>query len=171
MTGNGSYAGAENGDDIEVKEWIPSFDTVLQDNNPPHVRHILEEIQARAQASGMSLPSTKSTPPTSIRFQPLIRPLFRATRRWSAGSRVWCAGTRWLWWFARTVSSTTSADIFPPMGPRPLYSKSALITSFGAEREQFEGDTVYFQGHASPGVYSRAFLEGRLSVQAGEFPP
>ena len=36
---------------------------------------------------------------------------------------------------------------------------------FRARSDPFEGDTVYFQGHASPGIYSRAFLEGRLSTQ------
>ncbi len=36
---------------------------------------------------------------------------------------------------------------------------------FRARSESFEGDTVYFQGHAAPGVYSRAFLEGRISIE------
>ena len=43
---------------------------------------------------------------------------------------------------------------------------------FRARTPEFEGDTVYFQGHAAPGIYARAFLEGRLSAQqAGKFPP
>ena len=57
-----------------------------------------------------------------------------------------------------------SADTFRPM-PRPRRcSKSASTTSSvaGASRA-FDGDLVYFQGHASPGIYARAFLEGRLS--------
>src|SRR2546425_6412284 len=36
---------------------------------------------------------------------------------------------------------------------------------FRARADQFEGDTIYFQGHASPGVYARAFLEGRRSEE------
>ncbi len=43
---------------------------------------------------------------------------------------------------------------------------------FRARSDKHEGDTIFFQGHASPGIYARAFLEGRLSVEKlREFPP
>ena len=164
MTGNGSYAGAENGDDIEVKEWIESFDTVLQDNNPPHVRHILEEIQARAQASGMSLPYEVNTPyintiPVSEQApfpgdQEMERRI-KSLVRWNALAMV----VR-----ANRVEHNIGGHI-------STYGSAATLFEIGfnhffrGRTEQFEGDTVYFQGHASPGVYARAFLEGRLSVE------
>src|SRR5579859_3511448 len=54
-----------------------------------------------------------------------------------------------------------SAATFPRTLPPPHSMKSALIISCGAS-ENFPGDLVYFQGHASPGMYARAYVEGRL---------
>jgi len=164
MTGNGSYAGAENGDDIEVKEWIESFDTVLQDNNPPHVRHILEEIQARAQASGMSLPYEVNTP--YINTIPLseqaafpgdqeMERRIKSLVRWNALAMV----VR-----ANRIEHNIGGHISTYGSAATLY-EIGLNHFFRARSDSFEGDTIYFQGHASPGMYSRAFLEGRLSVQ------
>src|SRR6202167_4417612 len=164
MTGNGSYAGAENGDDIEVKEWIESFDTVLQDNNPPHVRHILEEIQARAQASGMSLPYDVNTP--YINTIPLseqaafpgdqeMERRIKSLVRWNALAMV----VR-----ANRIEHNIGGHISTYGSAATLY-EIGLNHFFRARNDSFEGDTIYFQGHASPGMYSRAFLEGRLSVE------
>jgi len=59
----------------------------------------------------------------------------------------------------------------PRLLPRPLCTRwDSIIFSAGALRS-LEGDTVYFQGHAAPGMYARAFLEGRLSAAIGEFSP
>jgi len=51
------------------------------------------------------------------------------------------------------------------------YASAATLYEWGSttfsaqEAENFEGDTIYFQGHAAPGIYARAFLEGRLSTE------
>ena len=60
---------------------------------------------------------------------------------------------------------TASADISPRTGRRRRCMKWDLIIFSAARTKDFEGDTVYLQGHASPGIYARAFLEGRLSVE------
>src|SRR5215475_5804616 len=63
----------------------------------------------------------------------------------------------------------------PPSAESTCRSQPILLTrtpfprgssrSFRARTPEFEGDTVYFQGHAAPGIYARAFMEGRLSTE------
>ena len=61
------------------------------------------------------------------------------------------------------ASTTASAGTSPPSPRRPRSTKSASTTSSAARATTTRGDQIYFQGHASPGIYARAFLEGRLS--------
>ena len=132
----------------------------------------------RADPSGRdgccsSWPCMPAAPPASIclsprplltrtRFRPPAAALSRAARRWSAGSRAWCAGTRWPWWSAPTRCRKASAATFPPSPPRPRCTKSPSITFCTRSTEDGDRDIVYFQGHAAPGIYARAFLEGRI---------
>src|SRR6266700_2674568 len=75
-------------------------------------------------------------PPTKIRFLSGSKRRFLEARRWSGGSRAWCAGTRWPWWFGPTKRRTASADTFRPM-PRPrTFTKSHSTTFFGHVRRQ-----------------------------------
>ena len=71
----------------------------------------------------------------------------------------------WRWWCAPTKSRKASADIsLPSPLPRRLY-EVAFNHFFRAQTENGDRDVVYFQGHAAPGIYSRAFLEGRMSEE------
>ena len=89
----------------------------------------------------------------------------RATASSSGASRASSAGTRWRWWCAPTASSRASAATSRPTPRRPRSTRSASTTSSAAAPTSFDGDSVFFQGHASPGIYARAFLEGRLGEQ------
>ena len=66
---------------------------------------------------------------------------------------------------ANKDSSRGSAGTSPPSPRRPRCTKSPSIISSAARGSDYSGDQIYFQGHASPGIYARAFLEGRLSEQ------
>ena len=112
---------------------------------------------------GVRLPFTANTPyintirPTSSRRTP-------ATARSSAASRASSAGTRWRWSCAPTASRGRHRR--PHLDLRlgghavrgrlqPLLPRHATTTT--------PATSIYFQGHASPGIYARAFLEGRLT--------
>ena len=107
---------------------------------------------------------------TQFRFASSLH--FREVRRWSGASRAWSAGTLWRWWCAPTRSRTASAAISRRSPrPRPCMKSPSIIFS-ARSTEDGDRDMVYFQGHAAPGMYSRAFLEGRMSErEAAEFPP
>ena len=85
-----------------------------------------------------------------------------ATWRSRSGWPRSCAGTRWRWWCAPTRPMANSAATSRATPARPICSKSASTTS-SARRRHAGGDLVFFQPHSAPGVYARAFLEGRLS--------
>ena len=88
-----------------------------------------------------------------------------ATRRSSAGSGPTSGGTRRSWSPAPTRRSASAATS-PPTPPPRRCTRSASTTSSAARTSPAAmGDQVYFQGHAAPGIYARAFLEGRLTEQ------
>ena len=62
-------------------------------------------------------------------------------------------------------SSAGSAAISRRTHPRQRCTKSGSTTFFRAKGKDTDADHVYFQGHAAPGIYARAFLEGRLSAE------
>ncbi len=86
------------------------------------------------------------------------------------------AGTPRSWCTARSGRASPSAGTSPPTPPVRPCTRSGSTTSSAARTTPGGGDQVFFQGHASPGMYARAFLEGRLSdrparrVPAGEVP-
>ena len=88
-----------------------------------------------------------------------------ATWRSRSASRRSCAGTRWRWSCARTRPTANSAATSPATRRPPRSSRSASTTSFAPTATQHGGDLVFFQPHSAPGVYARAFLEGRLDEE------
>jgi pyruvate dehydrogenase E1 component len=151
-------------DDVEIREWLESLDSVLQESGPEVARHILERLRTHAHLAGVSLPFTANTPFTNtipLRNQPLfpgdqeIERRIKSLIRWNALAMV----VR-----ANRVEHNIGGHISTYASAATLF-EVGFNHFFRARSNTFEGDTVYFQGHASPGVYARAFLEGRLSVQ------
>ena len=91
--------------------------------------------------------------------------LARATRRSSSACARWCAGTRWRWCCARASKDLELG------GHIASFASAATLYDVGfnhfwhAPSETHGGDLIYFQGHSAPGVYARAFLEGRLTEE------
>ncbi|HVB55422.1 MAG TPA: pyruvate dehydrogenase (acetyl-transferring), homodimeric type [Candidatus Acidoferrales bacterium] len=152
-------------DDLEeIWEWIESFDSVLQDGGPELAARILEQIRQRALAAGVEVPFTANTPylntipasqqPPFPGDQEMERRI-KSLVRWNALAMV----VR-----ANRVEHNIGGHI-------STYGSAATLFEIGfnhffrGRTDKFEGDTVYFQGHAAPGVYARAFLEGRLSIE------
>ncbi len=148
----------------EIWEWIESFDAVLQEGGPQLARRILQQIRERAQAAGIEVPFTANTPylntipvsqqPPFPGDQEMERRI-KSLVRWNALAMV----VR-----ANKVDHSIGGHI-STFGSAATLFEIGFNHFFRARTPNFEGDTVYFQGHAAPGVYARAFLEGRLSAE------
>ena len=157
-----AYTKPHNMDEFEVQEWLESLDSVLESSGPEVATEILERLRAHATVSGIDLPFTANTPYANtvpLRLEPEfpgdqeIERRIKSLIRWNAMAMVVRANT----------SSTISAGTSPPLPRLPRLSKSASTISSTRRNDEFDGDLIYFQGHASPGIYCRAFLEGRLT--------
>jgi pyruvate dehydrogenase E1 component len=148
---------------LETREWLESLDYVLKSGGPARVGQLLGELGRHAQARGVTLPFTANTPyintihadeqapyPGSREIERRIKSLVR----WNAMAMV-VRGNRHEDGIGGHISTYASAAT--------LYE--VAFNHFFRGRDGHEGDMVYFQGHASPGIYARAFLEGRLSQE------
>src|SRR5437870_5419036 len=151
-------------DAVEIQEWLDSLDYVLQHGGPEHVRRLLQHLQVHAQKAGVDLPFSANTP--YINTIPTDKqPLFPGSReierrlksmvRWNAMAMV----VR-----ANRAERDIGGHISTYASAATLYEVALnhFIRGKGAGQR---GDQVYFQGHASPGMYARAFLEGRLTQE------
>jgi pyruvate dehydrogenase E1 component len=151
-------------DEIELKEWLASLDYVLSNGSPEKVQYILQQLQIRAQESGVTIPFTLNTPYINTISQdkqpafPGNRELERRIKsiiRWNAMAMVIKANKNEEGIGGHISTFASSATLY----------EVGFNHFFRASPTTFSGDLVYFQGHASPGMYSRAFLEGRLTEQ------
>src|SRR5215471_13886568 len=149
---------------VETKEWLESLDYVLQSGGPERVTRLLQRLQVHAQQAGVQLPFTANTP--YINTIPADQqPLFPGSReierrikslvRWNAMAMVVRANRE---------DRDIGGHISTYASAATLYEVALnhFIRGKGAGQR---GDQVYFQGHASPGMYARAFLEGRLTQE------
>lgn len=149
---------------LENEEWLYSLDYVLQHGGPKRVIEILRNLQVRAHKAGVELPFTANTPYINTiprEKQPPfpgdreIERRIKSIIRWNAMAMV----VR-----ANKLGSGVGGHI-------STYASAATIYEIGfnhffrGKGETHDGDQIFFQGHASPGIYARAFLEGRLSVE------
>jgi pyruvate dehydrogenase E1 component len=149
---------------VEDREWRESLDYVLSERGPQRVRELLRLLQTRAQEQGVSIPFTANTPYLNTiprRQQPSFpgnRELERRIKsliRWNAMAMV-VRANRESPGIGGHISTFASAATLWEIGFNHFWR---------GRTEEFLGDMVFFQGHASPGLYARAFLEGRLQEQ------
>ena len=146
----------------ETEEWLDSLDAVVEVQGKNRARYLLSRLLERARASQVSFPATVSTPyvnSISAEYEPWfpgdehLERRIRAYIRWNAAVMV--------------VRANTNADGIG--GHLSTFASSASLYEIGfnhffkGKDSGSPGDHVYFQGHAAPGVYARAFLERRLS--------
>lgn len=146
---------------IENAEWRESLDYVLKEQGPDRVKHLLRVLQTRAQEQGVSIPFTANTPyiNTIPRSKEPVFPGNRELERRIKSIVRWNA-------MAMVVRANKER---PGIGGHiSTFASAAGLWEIGfnhfwrARTKDFLGDMVLFQGHASPGVYARAFLDGRL---------
>ena len=155
---------ANDPDALETQEWLDALAAVLEREGPQRAHYLLEKLVDKARRSGAYIPFNATTaylntiPPHLEERSPgdyVLEERIRAYCRWNAMVMV-----------ARANKNDDE------LGGH-IASFASVGTLFGqgfnhfwhAPTENHGGDLVYFQGHSSPGIYARAFLEGRLSEE------
>jgi pyruvate dehydrogenase E1 component len=158
-------ADGRNGDSdqSETREWLDSLEAVLQHEGQRRASFLLTQLEEKAMRNGVELPFTANTPYINT-IPPDRQPPFPGSReierrikslvRWNAMAMVVRANKR-----------------SPGIGGHiSTYASLATLLEIGFNHffrgpdAAGGGDQVYFQGHAAPGIYARAFLEGRLKA-------
>ncbi len=149
-------------DPLETQEWVEALEAILSREGPERAHFILEALIAKARRSGAYLPYSANTayintiPPHMEAKSPgdhALEERIRSITRWNA---------------MVTVAKTNKGE--GDLGGH-IASFASVGTLFGigfnhfwhAPTAEHGGDLIYFQGHCAPGVYARAFLEGRLT--------
>ncbi len=152
-------------DPVETREWIESLQYIIRSRGIDRARYILEALENQARQEGIDLPFGLNTPyinTISTSQQPTypgnreIERRLKSMIRWNAVAMVVRANKNHEGLGGHISTFASSAT---------LYEVAFNHFFRGRGESGFDGDHVYFQGHASPGIYSRAFLEGRLDEQ------
>jgi len=151
-------------DSQEAREWLESLDYVLKKQGSDRAMQLVQELKTELRRKGVLTPFPLNTPYTNtipVEQQPLYpgsRDLERRIKslvRWNAMAIV----VR-----ANRVSAGIGGHISTYASAATLYEVGFNHFFHGKEGDH-PGDQIFFQGHAAPGIYARAFLEGRLSVE------
>ena len=150
-------------EELENEEWFYSLDYVLQQWGPDRVVELLRQLQVRAHKAGVELPFTANTPyintinRTKQPPYPGNREIERHIKsiiRWNAMAMVVKANK---------LENGIGGHISTYASVATLF-EVAFNHFFKGKGEGHNGDQIFFQGHAAPGVYARAFLEGRITT-------
>ena len=150
-------------DPAETREWIDSLDSVLEFEGPDRLRFLLERVVERAHEAGTDLPFTANT--AYLNTIPAAQQV-KAPGDYHLEWRIRCY-TRWNA-LATVVRANKTTNVG---GHIASFASSATLYDVGlnhfwhAPSEEHGGDLIYIQGHCAPGIYARAYLEGRLTEQ------
>ena len=149
-------------DPVETKEWVESLTAVVQQEGSERANFLIKQLIDHAYRQGSKIPYTQSTPyintippeeETKSPGDQNIERRLRSLIRWNAAAMVVRANKK-----------------FPELGGHiGTFASAATLYDVGmnhfwrAKSDNFGGDLIYFQGHSAPGMYARAFLEGRLN--------
>lgn len=151
-------------DPEETSEWLESLDGMLEGSTPDRARFLMLRLLERATAKRVPLPPLTSTDhvnsiPTSMEPEfpgdEEVEKRYRRWIRWNAAIMVHRA---------QRPGIGVGGHISTYAGAAPLY-EVGFNHFFRGKDHPGGGDHVFFQGHASPGIYARAFLEGRLTEE------
>jgi len=151
-------------DPQETQEWLESIDDALEEHGYDRTRFLLEELIDYAQTKGARLPFNTNTPFINT-IQPNDEPDYpgdqeierriKSIIRWNAMAMVVRANTNTPGIGGHISTYASSANLY----------EVAFNHFFKGPDHPSGGDLVFFQGHGSPGQYSRAYLEGRLTEE------
>ncbi len=155
-----------NGSDIdptETQEWLDSLSAVISKDGSDRAHYILKKLIDETYKEGVNKPLTRNTPyintitPENETKSPGDQNIERKIRsliRWNAAAMV-------------VKANKKNPELGGHIG---TFASAATLYDVGmnhfwrAKNNKFGGDLIYFQGHSAPGMYARAFLEGRLTA-------
>src|SRR5687767_13267360 len=151
-------------DPVETREWREALGSVLAFEGPERAHFLLEQVIEEARRKGAPVPYSANTPYLNTippdreakhRGDRAIEHRIRSFIRWNALAIVLRANKE---------SSELGGHIASFQSAATLYD-TGFMHFWRAPHEGHGGDLVYVQGHSSPGIYARSFLEGRLSEE------
>src|SRR3954470_7992283 len=149
-------------DPLETAEWVEALEAVIRNDGPERAKQLLEEVFADARLRGLHLAEDLSTPyvntiPAELEVpvpgDPELEHRVRSLVRWNAIAMVLQANKE---------SSELGGHIASYQSAATLY-EVGFNHFWRAPSDEHGGDLVLMQGHSSPGIYARSFLEGRLT--------
>jgi pyruvate dehydrogenase E1 component len=152
-------------DPTETQEWLDSLEYVLNSRGPERARYLLSVLEQKARQAGVDRPMAMNTPYINTIHSdnqppyPGNREIERRIKsivRWNAMAMV-VRANRQASGIGGHISTYASAANLYEVGHNHFFR--------GRGESGYDGDHIYIQGHASPGTYSRAFLEGRLTEE------
>ncbi|MDA8197430.1 MAG: pyruvate dehydrogenase (acetyl-transferring), homodimeric type [Actinomycetota bacterium] len=151
-------------DPTETVEWVDSFNSLVEGRGKSRASYILMRLLEAARASQVGFPATVSTP--------YINSITTEQQPWFPGDEEMERHIRrYIRWNAAVMVTRANMRSEGIGGHLATYASSSTLYEVGfnhffkGKGNGGAGDQIFFQGHASPGIYSRAFVEGRLSEQ------
>jgi pyruvate dehydrogenase E1 component len=150
-------------DPVETKEWVDSLRAVVHYQGVERARYLLSRLREEARASGAQLPFIATTP--YVNTIPPAREARSGDR--DIEHRIRSA----IRWNAVAIILRANKESSELGGHIASFQSSALLYDIGfghfwhAPTADHGGDLLYIQGHVAPGIYARAFIEGRLTEQ------
>ena len=152
----------EDADPDETREWLESIDSVLRVHGAERAHYLLERVIDYTRRSGAYLPFKPNTA--------YVNTISTAQEQEYPGDRALEKRIKaYIRWNAMAMVVQANRQSSEYGGHIATYASAATLYEVGfnhfwrAPSEQHPGDMVFMQGHSSPGIYARAFLEGRLS--------
>ena len=150
-------------DPDETSEWLESFDDLLSRSGPARARYLMLRLLERAGEQRVAIPALTSTDYVNT-IPTELEPWFPGDEEVERRYR------RWIRWNAAIMVHRAQRPGVGVGGHISTYASSASLYEVGfnhffrGKSHPGGGDQIFIQGHASPGIYARAFLEGRLSA-------
>ncbi len=151
-------------DPQETQEWLDALGAILARDGAERTHFIIEQLIHSARIAGVNLPYRNTTAYVNtipvneeerLPGDPELEHRVRSLERWNALAMV-----------------VKANKIFPELGGHiSTYASAATLISIGFNHffrpasKSYAGDLIYFQGHAAPGIYARAYLEGRINEE------
>jgi pyruvate dehydrogenase E1 component len=154
----------DDADSVETREWLDAIESVIANEGVERAQFLLERLIGQVRKAGVDLPFSANTPYVNTipaQKQPAQPDDFDIEGRLSAITR----------WNAMALVVRANKESSELGGHVASYASAATLYDIGfnhfwhAAGKDHGGDLIYFQGHSSPGIYARAFLEGRLKEE------
>lgn len=161
---NGILSQVPDNDPSETGEWLDSLEALINEKGGPRARYILLHMLDQARRKDVQIPLELTTP--YINTIPADE-----EPHFPGDEKIERAYRRWIRWNAAVQVTRAQRPGVKVGGHISSYASSSTLYEVGfnhffrGKNHPGGGDHIFFQGHASPGIYARAFLEGRLSEE------